>query len=116
MAGTGRGEMMRPVGSKKMTLRAGHKVYGVSITEELLADIRRMIYEGFPAVKVAMEVHITAMDIGMYAKEYGGNLLEQLNKNEGCRTRKATKEELDAVKDIKGNTMCIYGTGWASKY
>ena len=78
--------VMRPVGSKKMTLRAGHKVYGVNITEELLADIRRMIYEGFPAVKVAMEV------------------------------RKATPQELEAVKDIKGNTMCIYGTGWASKY
>ena len=81
-----------------------------------LADIRRMIYEGLPAVKVAMEVHITAMDIRMYAKEYGGNLLEQLNENEGCRTRKATPQELEAVKDIKGNTMCIYGTGWASKY
>lgn len=112
-----RGEMvMRPVGSKKMTLRAGHKIYGVNITEELLADIRRMIYEGLPAAKVAMEVHITAMDIRMYAKECGGNLLEQLNQNEGCRTRKATKEELDAVKDVKGNTMCIYGTGWESRY
>lgn len=105
---------MGPLGSKKLTMAIGHKVRGVDITEKLLKDIRRMIRQGVPASKVAVKTHLTDVDIRMYAKEYGRNLLQRLNENEGCRTRKATADELEAVKHITGNVLCIYGENQAS--
>ncbi len=109
-------DRLGPIGSKRLKLAVGHKVGGVNITEELLADIRRMIREGLTALKIAVKTHLTDVDIRMYAKGYGESLLKQLNENEGCRTRKATPQEMKAVKDVKGNTMCSYGTGWESRY
>lgn len=107
---------MGPIGSKRLKLAVGHKVGGVNITEKLLADIRRMIRQGLPASKIAVKTYLADEDIRLYAKTCGKGMLEQLFANEGCRTRKATPQEMKAVKDVKGNTMCIYGTGWASKY